>query len=59
MLFMAARIITISRQFGSGGHTIGEMVAKKLDIPFYDNELVTKIAEKKMCIRDRGKVDAQ
>lgn len=43
---MSARIITISRQFGTGGHTIGQKVAEKLGLPFYDNELVTKIAEK-------------
>ena len=43
---MSVRIITISRQFGSAGHSIGELVAKKLGIKFYDSELVTKIAEK-------------
>ncbi|MCD7722911.1 MAG: cytidylate kinase-like family protein [Clostridiales bacterium] len=40
------RIITISRQFGSGGRTIGKEVAKKLGIPCYDSELILKIAEK-------------
>ena len=35
-------IITISREFGSGGHTIGEMVSKDLDIPFYDQKLIEK-----------------
>jgi len=43
---MSIRIITISRQFGSGGHTVGQLIAEKLGLPLYDNELVTKIAEK-------------
>ena len=38
------RIITISREFGSGGRTIGKLVAEKLNIPFYDKELVDQIA---------------
>lgn len=37
-------IVTIGRQFGSGGRTIGKKVAAKLGIPFYDNELIKKIA---------------
>lgn len=41
---MENKIITISREFGSGGRTIGRMVAEKLDIPFYDKELVDHIA---------------
>lgn len=36
------KIITISREFGSGGHDIGMEVAKRLDIPFYDHEIVDK-----------------
>ncbi len=40
------RVITISRQFGSGGRTIGKLVAEKLGIPCYDEELITKIAQK-------------
>ena len=42
---MANRIITISREFGSGGRTIGRRVAERLGIPCYDSELITKIAE--------------
>lgn len=38
-------VITISREFGSGGHSIGEKVAKRLNIPFYDGEIVNKVAE--------------
>lgn len=41
---MEKKIITISREFGSGGRTIGRAVAEKLGIPFYDKELVDQIA---------------
>ncbi len=41
---MAKNIITISREFGSGGRTIGHQVAEALGIPFYDKELVDQIA---------------
>ena len=41
---MEKKIITISREFGSGGRTIGHEVAKRLGIPFYDKELVDQIA---------------
>lgn len=41
---MEKNIITISREFGSGGRSIGRLVAQKLDIPFYDKELVNQIA---------------
>ena len=37
-------IITIARQYGSGGREIGEAVAKKLGIPLYDKELITEAA---------------
>jgi cytidylate kinase len=43
---MKNRVITISREFGSGGRTIGKMVAEKLGIPCYDNELLQEIAAK-------------
>ncbi len=39
------QIITISRQYGSGGREIGEKLAQKLGIPFYDNELITRAAK--------------
>ena len=38
-------IVTIGRQFGSGGHEIGEKLAKKLGIKFYDKELIKLIAK--------------
>ena len=43
---MAKRIITISREFGSGGRFIGEEVAKKLGISYYDKDIIGQIAEK-------------
>ena len=43
---MAKRIITISREFGSGGRFIGEEVAKKLGISYYDKNIIGQIAEK-------------
>ena len=42
---MKNRIITISREFGSGGRTIGKKTAEKLGIPCYDAELIQKIAQ--------------
>lgn len=39
------KVITISRQFGSGGKEIGEKLAKRLEIPFYDNELIDRAAK--------------
>ena len=41
---MRNRVITISREFGSGGRTIGKKVAEDLGIPCYDKELIHKIA---------------
>lgn len=41
---MKNRVITISREFGSGGRTIGKKTAEKLGIPCYDNELIGQIA---------------
>lgn len=42
---MAKRIITISREFGSGGRFIGEEVAKQLGIKYYDKDIIAQIAE--------------
>ena len=39
-------LITISREFGSGGRFIGEEVAKKLGIAYYDKNIIGQIAEK-------------
>ena len=38
-------VITIARQFGSGGHEIGRRLSKRLNIPMYDKELITHAAE--------------
>ena len=37
---MAKRIITVSREFGSGGRTVGRLLAEKLNLKYYDKELV-------------------
>lgn len=39
-------VITISRQFGAGGKTLGEMVAKKMNYSFADNEIIQMVAKK-------------
>ena len=41
---MKYKVITISREFGSGGHSIGKAVAENLNIPFYDQILLEHIA---------------
>ena len=42
---MVHRILTVSRQFGSGGRTIGRTAAEKLGIPCYDHEILDHLAE--------------
>lgn len=42
---MKQLIISIGREFGSGGHEIGERLAKRFQIPFYDHHLMEEIAE--------------
>ena len=42
---MKNRVITISREFGSGGRTIGKKVAEKLGIPCYDAEIIQEMAK--------------
>lgn len=49
---MSNKIITISREFGSGGKYIGILVAKKLGIPFYDKDIIEKIAEESGLVND-------
>ena len=39
------KVITVSRQFGSGGREFGIRLAKELDIPFYDKDLISMAAE--------------
>ena len=42
---MQHTIITIGRQFGSGGHEIGNKLAERLDIPLYDHNLIRMAAQ--------------
>ena len=39
------KIIAISRQFGSGGRTIGKLLAEQLNIPLYDQEIISQVAK--------------
>ena len=41
---MSKQIITVSREFGSGGRTVGKRVAELLGVPYYDKELVKQVA---------------
>ena len=41
-----SRVITIGRQFGSGGKDVGKLIAESLGIPFYDKEIVELAAKK-------------
>ena len=38
-------VITVSREYGSGGRYVGRLIADKLGIKFYDKEIITKLAE--------------
>lgn len=53
------KIITISRQYGSGGRIVGKKLADALGVPFYDNELIALAAEKtgmsEECFQDAEK----
>ncbi len=55
---MSSRIITIGREFGSGGRTIGRRLAEKRGVPCYDREIIEEIAERsgfsKQYIEDKG-----
>ena len=43
---MSIKIITVSRQFGSGGRTIAKTLAQKLGYDYYDKEIIEQVAEK-------------
>lgn len=45
---MKKSIITISREYGSGGYEIGQKLAERLGFQFYDKELIAQLAEKLM-----------
>ncbi len=49
---MEKTIITISREFGSGGRLIGKRLAEKLGVPYYDKELLDRIAEESGFCRE-------
>ncbi len=42
---MSKNIITVSREFGSGGRAIGEAVAKRLNYQYYDKDIIAKVAK--------------
>jgi cytidylate kinase len=46
------RIVTISREYGSGGRIIGKLVAQKLSLPFYDREIIDRAVEKSGLSRE-------
>ena len=50
---MTKSIITVSREFGSGGRTIAHKVAERLGVPYYDKELIKAVAEGARRIRPR------
>ena len=55
---MKNRVVTISREFGSGGRTIGRELAARLGIPCYDEEVIEKLSERsgysREYIKERG-----
>ena len=59
---MSERILTISREFGSGGRTVGRMAATALHIPCYDQEILEELAKKsgftQGYIREQGEYAA-
>jgi len=46
------KLVTISREYGSGGRIIGRLVAEKLGIPFYDKEIIDLAVEKSGLSRE-------
>ncbi len=55
---MRHTIITIGRQFGSGGHEVGNRLAERLDIPLYDHNLIRMAAQElRISNEDATKVD--
>ena len=55
---MSMRVITVSREFGSGGHTVAQMIADRLGIACYDKALVERIAKEsgldEAYVREKG-----
>ena len=48
------KIITISREFGSGGRTVGKLVAEKMGYKYYDKEIIEQVAEETGFFGYRG-----
>lgn len=46
------KLVTISREYGSGGRLIGRLTAEKLGVPFYDKEIIDKVVEQSGMARD-------
>ena len=49
---MGYKIITISRQCGSGGHSIGQALAEKLNIPLYDKKILEEVSRRSGLAED-------
>ena len=45
-------VITIARQYGSGGRTVGEMLAKKLGIGYYDKDIIRMAAARGIALEN-------
>lgn len=56
---MKNKIITISREFGSGGRSIGKQAAEKLGIPCYDQDIIKKLAEESGFTEDYVKEQSE
>lgn len=52
-------IITIAREYGSGGHLLGEMLSKELDLKLYDKDFINMAARKSGLDEDYIKVNEQ
>ena len=46
------QIITIGREFGSGGRELGRLLAEKLNIAYYDQEIITEISKRTSLAED-------
>lgn len=51
------KIITVNREYGAGGHTIGTEVARKLGIEFYDKDIINNVARESGIAPDLIKAD--
>lgn len=51
------KVITINREYGAGGHTIGTEVAKRLGIEFYDKDIINNVAKESGIARDLVEAD--